>query len=105
MSQNFRLFHISNLSVRNFRIFLLIYTGSLTAAPARDAPSSSPSGALNQGGGGGRSQQGAPHHRSWPKKAAHSSSWTAAMRALTVAALLGLAALGEYIHLSGAPRL
>ena len=29
MSQNFRLFHVSNLSVRNFRIFLLIYTGSL----------------------------------------------------------------------------
>ena len=30
MSQNFRLFHVSNLSVRNFRIFLLMYTGSLT---------------------------------------------------------------------------
>ena len=29
MSQNFRLFHVSNLSVRNFRIFLLMYTGSL----------------------------------------------------------------------------
>ena len=28
MSQNFRLFHVSNLSVRNFRIFLLMYTGS-----------------------------------------------------------------------------
>ena len=27
MSQNFRLFHVSNLSVRNFRIFLLMYTG------------------------------------------------------------------------------
>ena len=26
-SQNFRLFHVSNLSVRNFRIFLLMYTG------------------------------------------------------------------------------
>ena len=26
MSQNFRLFHVSNLSVRNFRIFLLMYT-------------------------------------------------------------------------------
>ena len=34
MSQNFRLFHVSNLSVRNFRIFLLMYTGSLTAACA-----------------------------------------------------------------------
>ena len=31
MSQNFRLFHVSNLSVRNFRIFLLMYPGSLTA--------------------------------------------------------------------------
>ena len=30
-SQNFRLFHVSNLSVRNFRIFLLMYTGSLSA--------------------------------------------------------------------------
>ena len=29
MSQNFRLFHVSNLSVRNFRIFLLMYTVSL----------------------------------------------------------------------------
>ena len=32
MSQNFRLFHVSNLSVRNFRIFLLMYTGILTSA-------------------------------------------------------------------------
>ena len=30
MSQNFRLFHVSNLSVRNFRIFLLMYTGSVS---------------------------------------------------------------------------
>ena len=29
MSQNFRLFNVSNLSVRNFQIFLLMYTGSL----------------------------------------------------------------------------
>ena len=29
MSQNFRLFHVSNLSVRNIRIFLLMYTGSV----------------------------------------------------------------------------
>ena len=27
-SQNFRLFHVSNLPVRNFRIFLLMYPGS-----------------------------------------------------------------------------
>ena len=33
MSQNFRLFHVSNLSVRNFRMFLLMYTGSQTARP------------------------------------------------------------------------
>ena len=30
MSQNFRLFHVSNLSVRNFRIFLLMYPGSVS---------------------------------------------------------------------------
>ena len=30
MSQNFRLLHLSNLSVRNFRIFLLMYPGPLT---------------------------------------------------------------------------
>ena len=35
MSQNFRLFHVSNLSVRNFRIFLLIYTGSLIGREVR----------------------------------------------------------------------
>ena len=29
MSRNFPLFHVSNLSVRNFRIFLLMYTGSV----------------------------------------------------------------------------
>ena len=34
MSQNFRLFHESNLSVRNFRIFLLMCTGSGPAVPA-----------------------------------------------------------------------
>ena len=33
MSQNFRLFHVSNLSVRNFRIFLLMYTVSLCRYP------------------------------------------------------------------------
>ena len=31
MNQNFRLFHASNLSVRNFRIFLLMYTASPTS--------------------------------------------------------------------------
>ena len=39
MSQNFRLFHASNLSVRNFRIFLLMYTGSVIVNPASGAPS------------------------------------------------------------------
>ena len=33
MSKNFRLFHVSNLSVRNFQIFLLMYTGSLIVTP------------------------------------------------------------------------
>ena len=41
MSQNFRLFHASNLSVRNFRIFLLMY--SETASPM------SPSDAMSMG--------------------------------------------------------
>ena len=35
MSQNFRLFHVSNLSVRSFRIFLLMYPGSLCLATVR----------------------------------------------------------------------
>ena len=38
MSQNFRLFHVSNLSVRNFRIFLLMYPGSLTLSSHRIVP-------------------------------------------------------------------
>ena len=38
MSQNFRLFHVSNLSVRNFRIFLLMYPGSLTVAEPPNGP-------------------------------------------------------------------
>ena len=36
MSQNFRLFHASNLSVRNFRIFLLMHTGSVIACRLRE---------------------------------------------------------------------
>ena len=38
MSQNFRLFHVSNLSVRNFRIFLLMYTGSVSRLSAAKWP-------------------------------------------------------------------
>ena len=34
MSQNFCLFHVSNLSVRNFRIFLLMYTGPTSGVGA-----------------------------------------------------------------------
>ena len=37
MSQNFRLFHVSNLSVRNFRIFLLMYPGSPTGQTVTSA--------------------------------------------------------------------
>ena len=37
MSQNFRLFHVSNLSVRNFRIFLLMYTGTVSHVMVRAA--------------------------------------------------------------------
>ena len=40
VSQNFRLFHVSNLSVRNFRIFLLMYTGSLSPLRWRRPPDS-----------------------------------------------------------------
>ena len=39
MSQNFRLFHVSNLSVRNFLISLLMCPGSLCLSPS--SPSSS----------------------------------------------------------------
>ena len=42
MSQNFRLFHVSNLSVRNFRIFLLMYTGSPSHNQSRPAPAATP---------------------------------------------------------------
>ena len=35
MSQNFRLFHVSNLAVRNFRIFMLMYTGSMFRSESR----------------------------------------------------------------------
>ena len=45
MSQNFRLFHVSNLSVRNFRIFLLMYTGSL-ARPSSSEKSKLPKSKL-----------------------------------------------------------
>ena len=37
MSQNFRLFHVSNLSVRNFRIFLLMYPGPVSPDDSRMA--------------------------------------------------------------------
>ena len=35
VSQNLRLFHVQNLSVLNFRIFLLMYPGSLIPLPVR----------------------------------------------------------------------
>ena len=38
MRQNFRLFHVSNLSVRNFRIFLLMYTGRRQPRGGRFSP-------------------------------------------------------------------
>ena len=41
MGQNCRLFHVSNLSVRNFRIFLLMYTGSVSAVVCWLAPGTS----------------------------------------------------------------
>ena len=31
VSQNFHLFHVANLSVLNFRIFLLMYPGSVSS--------------------------------------------------------------------------
>ena len=37
MSQTFRLFHVTNLSVRNFRIFLLMYPGSRHRPDSRHA--------------------------------------------------------------------
>ena len=38
MSQNFRLFQVSNLSVRNFRIFLLMYPGSVMGSAVSSWP-------------------------------------------------------------------
>ena len=54
MSQNFRLLHVSNLSVRNFRISLLMYTGSLTARSSAAAGRRGP----GQGDGGGLGDHG-----------------------------------------------
>ena len=51
MNQNFRLFHESNLSVRNFRIFLLMYPGSLFVFLL--ASLAVATGAGSGGGGGG----------------------------------------------------
>ena len=48
MSQNFRLFHVSNLSVRNFRIFLLMYTGSVRAGVDETTPSERPPPTANR---------------------------------------------------------
>ena len=42
VSQNFRLFHVSNLSVLNFRIFLLMYPGSSVAGGRPAAPDRPP---------------------------------------------------------------
>ena len=43
MSPNFRLLHVSNLSVRNFRIFLLMYPGSLWISTVSPPPLPTPS--------------------------------------------------------------
>ena len=40
ISQNCRLYHVSNLFVLNFRIFRLMYPGSLTATTVADLPPS-----------------------------------------------------------------
>ena len=42
LSQNFRLLLVSNLSVRNFQFFLLMYPGSLTASAVADGRTSRP---------------------------------------------------------------
>ena len=49
MSQNFRLFHVSNLSVRNFRMFPLMYTGSVAARVTVRPPRHSAAGARGDG--------------------------------------------------------
>ena len=54
MSQNFRLFHVSNLSVRNFRIFLLMYPGSLADNGEVSRPDKPEPAGGNKAGGNGR---------------------------------------------------
>ena len=57
MSQNFRLFLVSNLSVQNFRIFLLMYPRSQTGLYVRLCPDDGLQGrGEEEGGEGGRSQ-------------------------------------------------
>ena len=49
MSQNFCLFHVSNVSVRNFRIVLLMYPGPVSGCRC---------GVTADGGGGGHRRRG-----------------------------------------------
>ena len=57
-SQNSRLFHVSNLSVRNFRIFLLMYPGSLCVGG--DLVTTEPAGGEDASRHGGRRVPTAP---------------------------------------------
>ena len=51
MSRNFCLFHVSNLSVQNFRIFLLMYPGSMPWLGHTDRPrNTAPNGRVGSAG-------------------------------------------------------
>ena len=65
VSHNFRLFHVSNLSIRNFRFFLLMCPGSLSALQSRSSLCSAQrNGATGSGRGGGPPR--ASHRQSGP---------------------------------------
>ena len=60
LSQNFRLFHLSNLSVRNFRIFLLMYSGDTVAGGEGVTWCNAIDNGLLARGGGFKRMSGAP---------------------------------------------
>ena len=66
MSQNFRFFHVSNLSVRNFRIFLLMYPGSVSRASSWAAGSGRWDGSQRWSPGGWW-RRPAPHKHRQPR--------------------------------------
>ena len=100
MSQNFRLFHVSNLSVRNFRIFLLMYPGSVSPALAPGLLMASVAASLPRcrSGGGGGAAPGSGRSRSFGTARAVRAA--ASLRLPTMAAARGVQ-FEEILRLAG----